>query len=792
MISLFKKHWLARQARFQAASPTSSDTRGYTLQTVIVSAILLSTAVLASVVLYRAITTNTDVRAFADLTGDNAPTRPHGFSVDHYFDDPDEDGSLIPAARVRWSPPLYTGQPQLAGSPSLLNYEATYNCEDSGRYDEDVEDIPLGEVTAADGMIEEQLMEPEFDLAGDLVQAEEILGDEFVVGMGAQRGHCVVSVRAWTCPDISPENPLCDEGQRIYGLAEEFRFVLSTLSSAPRNVEINSTDNFLLVSWETPENIALTQASITSGNNLFYKVEWWERGAIGTMPNLDVPADMKKCTFNNFYPILTMRNMVYDIRITTQIFNTDADIENAEKMIESMNGNQCPTDDDLLNDVLSDQIMMNLDLDPDADSPFIEFYDLTAVTLELPEIPSNLNIALADSEPSSYDATQIIQNPIYQDGRILERVDWTLSWDRSDNVDSYILEWARADLNESIESQVISNPETGMPKIILSLDNGVSYNFSLRARNSVGVSEPLEVCTTVATRHRYLSPSVSSFTADEEIKIIISKPSQARYCQLESFCINDTCMPPSLMSSSQYKIRIHSDDDNPSDPNDAECAENPPAFPNATCTNDDIVICVSAPDHTELVRELILLSSLVESEIIQGDDTSFVVEVIAGNNCSASTKIMNNLISPYASLPVTTTVSTMGGSFNAIEGSVIVNFDQVTSMWTIMWSPPADIGALDFYVVDLELEGLAGGNPTPPASKIFALDKTIAEQNFDFDHDGDSSTQDVQIICTVSPAVSCSFPNMPNPNNNIQLTATVRAFYFGGVSEPRTGSQSEP
>lgn len=79
MISLFKKHWLARQARVQASSPTSRDTRGYTLQTVIVSAILLSTAVLASVVLYRAITTNTDVRAFADLTGDNAPTRPTDF-----------------------------------------------------------------------------------------------------------------------------------------------------------------------------------------------------------------------------------------------------------------------------------------------------------------------------------------------------------------------------------------------------------------------------------------------------------------------------------------------------------------------------------------------------------------------------------------------------------------------------------------------------------------------------------------------------------------------------------------
>jgi len=747
MISLFKKHWLARQARVQASSPTSRDTRGYTLQTVIVSAILLSTAVLASVVLYRAITTNTDVRAFADLTGDNAPTRPHGFSVEHYLhtDDPDADNpEYIPSARVRWSPPLYTGQPQLAGSPTLLGYKTTHHCEDS-------EGSDLEDVTIPDTDMPEELMRPE------LLQIELVGNRQDVLGSTIDYDdyltiHCLIRVSAFTCPEPSPITPCEADGTEIDGLSAEHRFTISKTPTVPEILEVRSielgTQQHLMISWENPEYLGTNDHE-----RLIYQIEQRNRAAVDDPPD-DYEYDSMdtNCTFNNFYILSTMDNRLYDVRITPQIIIA-GDIEMIrEDALNSDNVFQNESDCRNPDEVISGD-----------ENSVIELLDLNPESFKIPETPTISSIFPTDSDPNSFDAQPLVENDLTE-----ELVSFTIDWTSDTSVDSYLFQWNRADGTGTVESREFTEDP-----ITLSLNNGFAYNFSLWARNSQGISDPLEVCTTVATEHRYLTPNLSVIPRGDELKINIMKPNQARYCQFESFCLeSNTCQPPSigLTLDDQYKIRIFKE---------TNCTDPPDLFPNTTCTSEDIVICRDAPVDIGLETEIIV-SALDE-------DTEYTVEVIAGTNCDATRKEIGNNTSPFASFPVAANAMTTSATSNIspsdiMPGSPMLMYNSGVDMnWTVRWAAPSNTDNFELYLAIFKLFRDDGTQATVTSSL------EVGRNIINFNHDNRLDTDDEEIMCTINSdnlAGDCTVPD--DVDTDIQLEVTIFAIYTDRASEPAT------
>jgi len=754
MISLFKKHWLARQARFQAASPTSSDTRGYTLQTVIVSAILLSTAVLASVVLYRAITTNTDVRAFADLTGDNAPTRPHGFSVEHYLE------AGVPSARVRWSPPLYTGHPQLAGSPTLLNYEATYNCEDSRGEDDmsDMDDIALEDVTILPDTSPHMtdLTEPEIPLIGN---DDNVLEPEFGTESTFLTGHCLISVRAFTCPDASSNTPCMIEGNKtgaeIYGPPAEHRFSISKTPTIPELLEVRLIDpgsRLWVISWNSPEYLGSNNPE-----RLIYQVEQRSR------PEVDIPPDPypymdPTCTFNNFFLLSTMEDRLYDVRITAQIIAENVDLS----PIQNQNTFTCP-------DVISAN-----------ENSAIELPEINSEFLTIPDTPTGFSIlpALPDSEAAGFNAEPLVRNEQTE-----ELVGFVIDLPSDPSVDSYILQWNRADSIGVVETQELTDTQA---EIVLSLNNGVAYKFSLWARNSQGTSDPLEDCTTVATKHRYLTPNLSVIPRGNELKINIAKPNQQRYCQSESFCFDNptnSCLPPSIGATppAEYKIRIFK--------TDTECTDTL-VFPNTTCTSDDIVICTDAPGSLELEKEIIVSSLDADQE--------YTVEVIAGTNCNDVDMEINNNASPFASFPVAANAMTTSaiGSISAdiMPGTPMIMYNNTDMDWTVEWDAPTNKDGLELYLATFTLSRDGGAQDTTVTS---SLEINQENHSISFDHDNELGTPDRSIACTIDRddsavnsanylSVECTMQD--NDDADMQLRVDILAIYTNPdrASEPAT------
>lgn len=716
------------------STPTqiSADVNGYTLQTIIVSAVLVLVAVAASIVLYSAISNNADVRAFADLTSENSPTRPSGFTAENYLDD------TVPAVIIRWAPPLYTGQPVLAGSPSLLNYEATYNCETSDA-------IGLEQVTLSDTPSRSDFEIPEIDLGRPQLQLEI---SDFVTDPTIPTANCLLSVRAYTCPDVRPEARCgindAKTGKEIYGPASLYRFVISKIPSAlnimeSRIVSVGTDDRNLLISWETP-----IYFDTQNPENLIYRIEWNQRPRTTDPPNSFV-ADVNTsevCTPNNLHILTVADDMVYDARITPQ-FITDPALE--FKLVDS-----CPGSNQL----------------SDAPGPAAELFTLDGKSFEVPpETPTGLAFELAESSPQSFDASPLVEGNVTE-----ELISWNVTWSAGANnvptdIDSYIFQWARADGIGQSESQEVSSPA-----ITLTLLNGVSYDFSIRAQNTEGISEPLQACTTVATPHRHLKPDLVVNPRNNQLQIKIAQSGQEKYCQTETFCLDNSCQPP---APKHYKIRVY---------NTGDTCGTAMSFPNQLCTNSDIVVCADAPVGDDLVTERFLSNP--------SPDVEYAVEVIAGSECDPTARTINNVRdtnapSFFASFSTATRATADPEDvFAPIEGLPPIAFDENMTEWSFEWrisgSPPEEpTGFL------IRLERAATTTPPTTAEISFVLNNSRDMSALPWDQDSDSNTDPAIINCMSDTLQSrCTFIDNQNPAVETTLTVTITAIYDNGFSIP--------
>ena len=647
------------------------DSRGYTLQTLIVSAILLLAAVAASVVIYRAVSANADPRAFSDLNAENSPTRPHGFAAEHYL----ENGS--PAVKLNWTPPLYTGQAQIAGSPALLNYHASYRCEDSRgpNKTDPADDVSLADITLPEsGAPEQDLLWPELILVGS---SNDLLGASFDADAAFVTGHCLLRVRAYTCPEVSPANR-CGinsekNGSEIYGPASEYRFSFSKAPSQPSLIEVTAAQDedgnqLLQASWDPPQYLG-------SGDlrSLLYRISWNGRAQGSSQPDT---FSQTTCTFNNFISIAdTGSQDLYDLQITPLVITDDAVL--AAKLAEA--GDSETTADGVLPRAVTCPVPPSV-IEPPADSS-LELLELQPGAFERPEAPTGLAIEPADSAAALFNAAPKVGN-----GATEELAGFKVSWDAAANAASYLLSWGRADTTTPTEAQEVTDPEA-----FLLLEHGAAYNFSLWALNEAGRSQPVEACTTVASQHRHLAPSLAVKPQADLLGVTISYASQARFCGLETFCLDNSCQPP---EPAAFRVRVWA--------SGTACTNTNSSFPDQTCSPADYVQCRQAPPGDK-PRQLALsfeVTALGDGSAL-APQTGYTVEVIAGDACAGEQ--ISNSASPYASFPVTAVAQTAASSGKtdpvrnlAVERDSLIH-------WQATWDFPADTTDLINYFVGVEV-----------------------------------------------------------------------------------------
>jgi len=728
-----------------APSHNLADAGGYTLQTIIVSAVLVLVAVTASIVLYTAISNNADVRAFADLTSENSPTRPSGFTIAYDIDrgdDPDNPLDPVPTATIGWSPPLYTGQPVLAGSPSLLNYEVSYTCAKMDAMDDDGNPIGLEQVALPETPRRDDVAIPEFNLGRTQVLA--VLDSDFETDDNLLVGNCLISVRAYTCPDASPEDPCgindTKDGSEIYGPASEHRFVISKL---PLSLDLDSIqvevldDGGLLIVWENP-----TYLGTQDPEKLIYKVEPNVRPRDEDPPSSDEqPFGTTSLCFSGNSAELDAppTDMVLDVKVTPQ-FITDPDQE--------LSGTDCPSIDQVI----------------DVPDLAFELFSLEASSAELPpETPTGLTFALANAEPQSYDAAPLVARSVTE-----ELISWNITWTDPDaNADSYLFQWARADGLGQPESQQVSNPE-----ITLALLNGVAYDFSVTAQNAEGVSDPLQACTVVATAHRHLTPNLVVTPRSSELQIKIAPFEQEKYCQSETFCLNNSCQPP---PPAQYKIRVYET---------AISCDLTRSFPDQLCTNSDMIYCAEAPTGDALITERIIANLSA--------DTEYTVEAIAGSRCDAANGTINNTHDGnqppgilFASLPVTATATVTASSADVFPevADLTVTVGDDGRSWNIDWSiqpPQPDQPVPEAFLIEFE-RTTADSMPSIPIS--FVLRGNIDDSPWD--HDGDPDTEELTFACSQQGNMDwrCTIRDDQNQDVATTLNVTITVIYPDGFSD---------
>lgn len=561
------------------------DSGGYTLQTIIVSAILLVVATTASVALYRAITTSADVRSFADLTSEaneRAPTKPHNFSVRQ------KDG----IATVKWSAPLYTGTPQLSGSPSPLDYEIEYLNPDDCYMDATVTSLPP--LIGGEGEeIEVKIPLPDLD----------------------NTITCSLEVRITAIDD-----------QQIPGEPAVETLILSRAASAPTGITVLKIGSGALISWEAPENTGSGKV----GETLFYKVEIGNN--LGENNEIPVQAPYPVCTFDDNYEADSIAEN-NSMRITSYVYISNMGLDLSAPMCpqelddpySEMNTYQIiviPSDISTETTLPTETVDTTVPTDtppPETESSVIVFLPKSDV-LGPPDRPENVRIS---TEPSSD-----LRNPIVllRRGVSTDVVVAKLEWDHADTARRYFLEWSRADGLGASNFREIDSPTTvDQPSIFFSLENGVGYNFVLWAENSFGEGEQFQNCTAVSTNVRPIKPEVEvSATNDTELLVRITTPTYADSCIPKSYCFSNlqACVPA---SPSHYRIRINK--------TTVSCPENGPTFPTKSCSPNDSICIMNRPNDIGITERILDALS---------PNTDYIIEVIASSINLCSTEFNPN------------------------------------------------------------------------------------------------------------------------------------------------------
>ena len=774
------------------------DNRGYTLQTVIVMSILIAAAVGASVVLYRAVSSNTDARSVTDLAGSNAPSRPHGFSVDRTTAIADEGGAderTVPSATIRWSPPLYTGQPELEGTPASLLYKIDYGCGIPG-----TGDIP----SELDRLELDNIPENPTDLTGPSDPAnvdESKLGiqayysDSTGINLSAResatelldnlfpnttspppQAHCILQAQAYTCsnaqtqvcanPDATPPRALT--GQEIYSLeSDPIRFELnrapSELQTPAATVLYHSpTQNQVDLSWETPDYTG-------AGAAYLYEIRWQQRDNTGTETDFDAPGfsptDTPQCTVGNTHSLVltfSASTDAVDFRITPYAVSA------AEAAAAVPTTFTCPAS---LASAAAGTSTPRTGIQLLATQPA----SVPSPTLAV-SIPTSENIPSTATDAQKRTAL----DNLFVDAQATAAV--AVPMTRSYNLESFELRWSRADGGNTPNSRVIPAPNTvtnpsdstqhlySVP-VTLNLENDKAYNFSLTANFDNDETRQVSICAVIYHSQRTPAPDLEVIPISGGLRIRISPHNQTNFCNGPVTALSSPTTP--APTTQHYKVRVYS----PA----STCTGD---YPDEQCT-DVYNQCIAATTGTTRPSA----EEVVETGLTAG--TSYEVEVIAGHDCDATAKTIGFIIPSsnpnnygYPSAPIVKSATPLATSaapsaptgvsatFMAADPSG-VNYDRWNLSWEVV---PGSIGYLFTWHHDSADSTDATRYAYIPSNRATPFSAPAPINPF---------------RCSKSSAtLSCIMRD--DGNTSTDFTATVQAVSSSGVSTATSVTTAQP
>ena len=772
------------------------DNRGYTLQTVIVMSILIAAAVGASVVLYRAVSSNTDARSVTDLAGSNAPSRPHGFSVERTTAIADEGGAderTVPSATVRWSPPLYTGQPELEGTPASLLYKVDYGCSAPSTGISELADITLENIpddpandpmdTTPANNIDESRLDPDgpqtnYGDSTELSIPERILEVLFPSSSPPDTVYCILQAQAYTCSDAQTEdcanpgdnasrtdNPLT--GQEIYSLeSDPIRFELnrapSELQTPAATVQYRSaTQNRVDLSWETPDYTG-------AGAAYLYEIQWQQRAPNEDLTDFDAdsfaPQNIPQCTVGNTHSLVLTLNadtsdlddeLAADFRITPYAVTA------AEAVAAVPTAFTCPAS-----------------LASAADGTSTPLTGIQLLATQPASVPSpTLAVSIPTSENIPSTATDAQKRTaldnLFVDAQATAAV--AVPMTRSYNLESFELRWSRADGGNTPNSRVIPAPNTvtnpsdstqhlySVP-VILNLENDKAYNFSLTANFDNDETRQVSICAVIYHSQRTPAPDLEVIPISGGLRIRISPHNQTNFCNGSVTALSSPTTP--APTTQHYKVRVYS----PA----STCTGD---YPDEQCT-DVYNQCIAATTGTTRPSA----EEVVETGLTAG--TSYEVEVIAGHNCDATAKTISFTIpSPnpsnygYPSAPVVQSAAPLAASTAiSMPTNLMVTYDSGTTKWTAQWGVVT--GAVGYFFT-LDHDSADSTDATRyayiPSNRATSFSAAGAINQF---------------TCSKSSAtlLSCE---IPDDGNTTDFTVTVQAVGSSGVSTAATATTTQ-
>ena len=699
------------------------DNRGYTLQTVIVMSILIAAAVGASVVLYRAVSSNTDARSVTDLAGSNAPSRPHGFSVERTVASVGTPTRSVPSATIRWSPPLYTGQPELEGTPASLLYKVDYGCAAPSTEISELADITLENIpddpandpmdTTPANNIDETRLDPDgpqtnYGERTELSIPARILEVLFPSAMPPDTVYCILQAQAYTCSDAQTEdcaNPgdnasITDDaltGQEIYSLeSDPMRFELnrapSELQTPAATVQYRSatTDNRVDLSWETPDYTG-------AGAAYLYEIRWQQRETGEDEPDFDAvsfPTTRIQCTVGNTHSIPLPLNadsdpdneLIADFRITP--YAVTAAEASAAVPTATPTPFACPA---------------SLASAAAGTSTLLTGIQLLATQpASVPSPTLTLNRLAAANIPTATDAAKrTALNNLYVDIQATAVVNVPMT--RSYNLESFELRWSRADGGSTPNTRVIPAPATitnpldatqdrYSAPVTLNLENDKAYDFNLTANFDNDETRQISSCSVISHSQRTPLPDLEVIPISEGLRIRIAPHNQVSFCSAPVTTLSGNLAPP---ATQHYKVRVY-------DPA-ATCTGE---YPDEQCPNEYNQCVTATTGTTSPSAEEVVAAGLTAG-------TSYETEVIAGHGCDATAKTIGFTIpSPnpndygYPSAPVVQSAVPLAAStapaaptgvsatFMAADPSG-VNYDHWNLSWEVV---PGSIGY--FFTLD--------------------------------------------------------------------------------------------
>ena len=687
------------------------DNRGYTLQTVIVMSILIAAAVGASVVLYRAVSSNTDARSVTDLAGSNAPSRPHGFSVERTVASVGSPARSVPSATVRWSPPLYTGQPELEGTPASLLYKVDYGCAAPSTEISDLADITLENIpddpandpmdTTPANNIDETRLDPDgpqtnYGESTELSIPERILEVLFPSAMPPDTVYCILQAQAYTCSDAQTENcanpgdnasrtDAALTGQEIYSLeSDPIRFELnrapSELQTPAATVQYRSATppNRVDLSWETPEYTG-------AGASYLYEIRWQQREPGEDEPDFDAvsfPTTRIQCTVGNTHSIPLPLNadsdpdneLIADFRITPYAVTA------AEAAAAVPTAFACPAS--FASAAAGTSTLLT----------GIQLLETQPASVPSPAL--TLNRLAATNVPTATDAEKrTALNNLYVDIQATAVVNVPKT--RSYNLESFELRWSRADGGSTPNTRVISAPATitnpldttqdrYSAPVTLNLENDKAYEFNLTANFDNDETRQASICSVISHSERTPLPDLEVLPISEGLRIRISPHNQVNFCNTPVTTLSGNLAPP---TTQHYKVRVY-------DPA-ATCTGE---YPDEQCPNEYNQCVTVTTGTTSPSAEEVVAAGLTAG-------TSYEAEVIAGHDCDSSAKTISFTIpSPnpnnygYPSAPVVQSAVPLAASTAITAPSgLTVTYDSGESEWTAQWGVVT--GAIGYFFI---------------------------------------------------------------------------------------------